>query len=418
MISNTSIFFFTQKSNFLCPLLANSRAFSRSNFFMKDSSVSKSFFSVLYSFSLFGSYYIRNTKFKEILDSSVVFSNLEISKTFITESYRDKPEEDLYFSHCVFHKITSNTNGGAIRLNSYRFTLNISHCGFSLCMAHQSGGAISFYGYQFVSKFSCYYGCLAIQSEQAICSDLKKISNDEPVENSLNYSLVSQCSPSGSKGASRAIFFSSGMQQFCYVNWSNNHVNEESAVLISSFPIEFMLLFSDISKSSGTNLLWLHKIDIVHALSFVNIHNNTNAPDNAILTIEQSNAVLNSFIFSKNIGYKYIEGTFKAFLRACIFDVQFSQSLFFDIQIINEGSHFGGKAKIHQIEFIDTWSCWAIGSISPKPTSLIQSYLNYKERSLSIVLIVLITTVILSYIIWIIMAKKNLGDLQPVVIQN
>lgn len=365
-----------------------------------------------------------NSRFSKILNTVVSLNEVRYNNTAYSTGVRDKPDEDLEIFHCTFTEIMSTKDGGAICLKSFRYSLFVYCCGFSLCGSHTTGGAIYLNAYSFLAYKVCFYGCLAKNSDQAVHSDIRRYARDEAADNTFNLSFICQCSPKNSQGQKRTVFLTGGMQIFLNTNFTNNHVHEESSAMITSYPTIFNLKFCEFTKSGGTNLIWMHLIEDQFQLSYVNIYNNTLAynKSTSLIVIEQSHAYFNRFIFFENSGLHCMEGTYSAYFFECSFDFAWDQALFGELKILDKNSKFKTAGRKYKLKFAPTWDCWALGSASPRATSLVISLLNPQNSSTTLIVIILavVVGIIATFGIWFSkqFVDKDLEDLRRVDIED
>ncbi|EAX92455.1 hypothetical protein TVAG_331310 [Trichomonas vaginalis G3] len=359
-----------------------------------------------------------------ILNTVISINDKKFNNTRYNTGLREKPDEDLEILYCTFTDITSKKEGGAICLKSYRYSLFTFCCGFSLCASHTAGGAVYLNCYSYLAYKTCFYGCLALNSDQAVHSDVRKYARDEAADNTFNLTFICQCSPKQSQGQKRAVFLTGGMQIFLNSNFTNNHVREESSAMITSYPTIFNLKFCEFTKSSGTNLIWIHLIEDGFTLSYCNIYNNTLAVNksSSVVVIEQSRAVFTRFIFFDNQCFHCMEGTYQVFLIECSFDFQFEQAIFGELKVSDKGSKFMTAGRKYKLKFAPTWDCWAIGSASPRATSILIHILNPQNSSTSLIIVILVLIVggIVGFAIWFSQNTfiRDLEDLEPINIEN
>ena len=379
-----------------------------------------------YSFSPFlsgyspdASYKITGSTFSHFLNNVIHIDSVAKNFTRFNSSFRSKPDDHLDINYCVFTEITSKKNGGAIFLKNYRYSLFITKSGFSLCASHQSGGAIYLIGYEFLANRCCFYGCVALNSEQAVYSDTRRLARDEACDNSFNMSFISQCSPRQSKGARRTIYLSGGMQIFTGDNFSNNHVSEEAAGAITSYPTIFTLKFCEFSKSSGNSILWMHLLEESFTLSYCNIYNNS-LPGNksSIIVVEQSRSIFSRMVFFLNNALHYVEGTYSIMLQECMFDVDQYPGMFGALSVVDKGSRFYARIKKYKLVFAPTWDCWALGSPSPRQPLFLKKLVYIQDSSTLAVMIVFVIIISVIAIVAYVMTKtttvKDLEDLDAV----
>ena len=397
------------------------RSYHNSRFF-SDIYIKNSFSPFLSAFSPTSSYKITGSTFSKFLNNVIHINTVAKNNTRFKSSFRSKPDDHLDINYCVFTEITSKKNGGAIFMKNYRYSLFITKTGFSLCASHQSGGAIYLIGYEFLANRCCFYGCVALNSEQAVYSDTRRLARDQACDNSFNMSFISQCSPKQSKGARRTIYLSGGMQIFTSDNFSNNHVSEEAAGAITSYPTIFTLKFCDFSKSSGNSILWMHLLEESFPLSYCNIYNNT-LPGNksSIIVVEHSRSVFSRMIFFLNYALHYVEGTYSIMLQECMFDVDHYQGMFGALSVVDKDTKYFARIKKYKLSFAPTWDCWALGSPSPRQPFILKKLLYIQDSSTLAVLIVFVIIISVICIIAFIMTKatnvKDLEDLDAVEIE-
>lgn len=307
-------------------------------------------------------------------------------------------------------------------MKNYRYSLFLTKCGFSLCATHLSGGACYVVGFEYLADRCCFYGCVALVSEQAVFSDIRRLARDEAVDNSFNFSFISQCSPRQSRGARRAVFCSGGMQILTSNNFTNNHVNEEAAGAITSYPTVFTLKFCDFCRCSGNSILWMHLLEETFTLSYCNVYNNT-LPGNmsSIMVVEQSRAIISRIVFFQNYALHYLEGTYSIVLQECMFDVKQYLGMFGALSILEKGTKYYARIRKYKLKFAPTWDCWNYGSRSPKQPGVLSQLLYVQDSSTIAVFVVfgIIITVIVAVTVVLFMSaqKKDNEGLQRIEIE-
>ena len=395
----------------------------RNSRFFQDIIFKKSFSPFLTAYSPSALYKFIDSSFTKFLDTAIRID------TMVTRNYtkfqtpiRAKPDDNLEIIYCMFTEISTKKNGGAIFLRNFRYSLFVNRTGFSLCASHLSGGAIYLIGYEFLAYRCCFYGCVALESEQAVYSDTRRLARDEACDNSFNMSFISQCSPRQSKGPRRTIYLSGGMQIFTSDNFTNNHVNEEAAGAITSYPTIFTLKFCDFCKSSGNSILWMHLLEESFSISYCNVFNNS-LPGNrsSIIVVEQSRAIFSRMVFYQNYALHYVEGTYSICLQECMFDVNKYGGIFGALGVVEKDTKYYARIKKYKLVFAPTWDCWALGSPSPRQPGIFKKLLYIQDSSTLSVVIVFVIIISVIGIVALIMTKntnvKDLEDLDAVEIE-
>lgn len=400
-------------------LISESSRSQKNKRIFKDILFTKSFAPFYSAYSPRGPVSILSSTFSKIMQNAIHLDEVEKNCSKFSSSLRSKPDDDLEISFCVFTEISSKKNGGAIYMKNYRYSLFLTKCGFSLCATHLSGGACYVVGYEFLANRCCFYGCVALVSEQAVFSNIRRFARDEAVDNSFNFSYVSQCSPRQSKGARRTVYCSGGMQILTNDNFTNNHVIEEAAGAITSYPTVFTLKFCDFCRSSGNSILWMHLLDETFTLSYCNIYNNT-LPGNmsSIIVFEQSRTFISRIVFFQNYALHYMEGTYSTVLQECMFDVKRYVGMFGALNVMEKGTKYYARIRKYKLKFAPTWDCWNYGSRSPKQPGIFNQLLYVQDSSTIAVFVVfgIIISVILVVTIILFMSnqKSNDGELQRI----
>ena len=316
-----------------------------------------------------------------INDDNSINSNIDMNGSTLS---KQKMENTVIYMtsgkfnvlNCIFEKLHSDDQGGAISANNPELCMTVKSSGFKLCYAQKSGGAILFQGLSFNLDSTCFLGCISFDKGQAYKATYSKEINN--ITNSLNLITIDQCGPSRNPGESCLIFAEYSMFSAAQSNFTKSHVNDIGSALCIGHSISFSIIFTNFESLTGVNSLWLHNINEKDVFSQCNIIE-MNLPKNnneAIFALEETFLVLSNVRFIRNVADVYfLRGNVS--IVSCIFDIKFSQSIFganckFTL---DQQSYFGEKkAKPIPINEIQTWDCWAIGV--EKPTFGLQSKLN------------------------------------------
>ena len=305
-------------------------------------------------------------------------SNLEFSAVNGSTLSKQKMENTVIYMtsgkfqifDCLFEKLHSEDEGGAISAKNEFLTMSVKSSGFKLCYSQKSGGAILFKGITFILDRTCFLGCISFDKGQAYkASYAKEIKN---ITNSLNLISIFQCGPSRNPGESCLIFAEFAIFSAAQTNMTKSYVNDIGSALCVGHSASFSIVFTNFEYLYGVNCFWLHKITQRDVFSHCNIIDmvlpkNNNA---AIFALEESTLSLSNVRFVRNIAEVYfLRGNVS--INSCIFDVKFSPSLFGAncVYAIDQQSYFGEKkAKPIPINEVETWACWAIGMERPTYT--------------------------------------------------
>lgn len=307
---------------------------------------------------------ISNSNFKQFTNSVVkVDSEYYSTKHYKTTFENQKENQEFKFEQCVFEKIRTNTNGGAISINSPNGRFFLKHCGFTICLASLNGGAIEFEGAQFGIDKTCFLGCLAVQSGQAM--DLQ--GNNE-FKGDLTYVSVQQCATARSPGTSQSIFLRHGNHYISSLNSSSNYVKDTGASLCIAYTDGLRLHFSSFIGNHGSNSFWLHRLRPSDELITCNIIKNSGSADLGLLNFENCTANINAWYFIENSAQTYFVSGIVT-LNKCALDVRRSAKLIRGCQLYVSETVWGIKSlKSLPLSSYITWECWAMGSPSPTPS--------------------------------------------------
>ena len=127
---------------------------------------------------------------------------------------------NVYVTNSIFIQCTNSGEGGAVYYSKTSGKILVEFSTFGECYSTSSGGAICVYNSDCVMYCVCCYGCYATSTGQFIRNAWY---------DGLNYINSSSVCSSSSSG-SRTMDINYGEQICTFVNISNNHVSERSAI--------------------------------------------------------------------------------------------------------------------------------------------------------------------------------------------
>ena len=284
------------------------------NFF--NLKISKSFQTFYRDSTLFNLINIKQSKFSNFLQSSLIFSNQNLIKKDIsihTQVYGHKTHVCIF--QCSFINCSSTTShGGALFFDKQVTAAQIDRCAFLFCYSRKVGGA--FYGMfnEFNLSRTCFNGCQSIDYGHSFFINL----NFHEAKSIINQNTIFNSSRPTKLIGKSAVILMVGSYHFQATNFSSNSALSYSSTIGCLVVTNLSMSFSDFYNCTAPHLMRFYNTNVT-ILSFSNFV--ANIATTSLFFINGVNYLLHCS-FYKNLFRTFISGFLENYTVAeCYFDI-------------------------------------------------------------------------------------------------